>query len=112
MAGINPNLGNLKLQNLQLSKTAEVNTQEAKGKEVGGAKPSAVFVNADSAPILQGDYDGCRLGDVWIYLDPHGNALYSRLTLNAQGERVWIEIDATDVQERDYEKDRGNIRRY
>ena len=62
MADINLNLRNLKLQNLQLSKTVNVDTQKAEGKNTGDAKPSAVWygrIISDRA-FLYDNLDGSR----------------------------------------------------
>ena len=110
MAGINPNLGNLKLQNLQLSKTAEVDTQKAEDKGVGDAKPAAVwFVNWNkNAPTREkGDV---KPGDVIISIE--GDKVhYYRVTIDAHGTPVCARISADDIQDRDYETDRGDLRR-
>ena len=106
MAGINPNLGNLKLQNLQLSKTAEVDTQEEKGKEVGEAKPAAVW-------LANGHTNGSgrkntKVGDVFVTIQ--GDKItYERLVLDEKGERRLMPINANDVHETDFEEDRGDI---
>ena len=43
MAGINPNLGKMNLQHVQLNATAKVNAQKTEDKENGDAKKSAVW---------------------------------------------------------------------
>ena len=111
MAGINPNLGNnLKLQNLQLSKTVNVDTQNNKGKEVDDAKPAAVFIRnlTGSGPAYNKDVD-LVLGDVLITIEGD-KVYYERCVMDARGEWCFIPISADDVQDRDYETDRGDIR--
>ena len=111
MAGINPNLGNnLKLQNLQLSKTVNVDTQNNKGKKVGDAKPAAVWISNWNKPGI-GSSKGrdLKLGDVVIIL-AGDNVSYYRVTLDEQGERIYLPISAADVQDRDFETDRGDLR--
>ena len=110
MAGINPNLGNLKLQNLQLSKTAEVDTQKAEGEDVGNAKPSAVWILYDNQPgmIPNGGYNP-KDGDVLITIRGD-EVFYSRLLINEKGERIFEQITADEIKPSDYEDDRGHIR--
>ena len=110
MAGINPNLGhNLKLQNLQLSKTAEVDTQKAEDKGVGDAKPAAVWINNWNSGPLRNKGRELKLGDVIISIEGD-NVSYHRLTIDARGDQVLVPISADDVQDCDYETDRGDIR--
>ena len=100
MAGIN-NLGNnLKLQNLQLSKTAEVDTQKSEGKEVGDAKPSAVWLVGCNNPLGR---DVPKENDVFI-VNNDGKLVYFRLI---EGE--YVKISHKDVKDSDYEENRGDI---
>ena len=111
MAGINPNLGkNLKLQQLQLNSTAKVDTKKAKGEEVGDAKPAAVWIFNfnDSGPICNKGIDA-KPGDVVITIEGD-KVYYERITIDAKGNRALVPISADDVQDRDYETDRGDIR--
>ena len=111
MAGIN-NLGNnLKLQQLQLNSTAKVDTQNNKGKEVGDAQTSAVWIfnGNTNGPVVNRGYNPVH-GDVVIMIK-NNTVEYFRATINAQGETEFIKITADDVQISDYEKDRGDIRR-
>ncbi len=108
MAGINPNLGNnFKLQNLQLNSTVKVDTQKAEDKDVGDAKPAAVWLPCQSSDFIQGKAD-VRLGDVQY--NSRSNE-WRRLTLNEKGEQVWILIQQNDVSMDDFEADRGDLRR-
>ena len=108
MAGINPNLGNnLKLQNLQLSKTAKVDTQNNKGKEVGDAKPAAVWLRDGNAPsseaIVTIQNPDIMPGDVIFYDDGP-----RRICVNYDGT---LYLAKTEVSKRDFEANRGDVRR-
>ena len=97
MAEINSNLGNFKLPNLQLSKTAEVGTQKAAGKEVGEAQTSAV--------LIKGVHDGkTKVNDVRIDLS---NGKVERLMPNNKGELDWQQITFEDISDNDYINERG-----
>ena len=47
MAGINQNLGNLKLQNLQLSKTVNVGTPKDENTKIEDSRKAAVWVSCN-----------------------------------------------------------------
>ena len=111
MAGIS-NLGNFNVkQAQQLSKTAEIDTQKAEDKGVGDAKPAAVWINNwnGRGPTHNIGRD-VKLGDVMISIE--GDKVhYHRLMLSETGDYLMVPISADDVMDRDYETDRGDIRR-
>ena len=108
MAGINPNLPNLKLQNLQLSKTAEVDTQKAEDKGVGDAKPAAVWINDmdGNGPATNGR--DVKENDVFITMKGGKVVRIQRIKRDEQGNYTIVDLTADQVLDSDWEKDRGD----
>ena len=110
MAGINPNLGNnLKLQNLQLSKTVNVGTPKDENTEIEDSRKVAVWVSCNGN--WNNDFfNKVKLGDVNIAIDGNGVKYYRLVVINEQGDEDWVEIQADQVKPSDYEKDCGDLR--
>ena len=103
MAGINPNLGNLKLTNLQLNPTAKVDTK-APEQEVGDAKPAAVWNNSTSKNKVNQWKDG----DVVVKTGFLGIRTYYRVSIDKDGVQSIEQIKRRDLEESDFENNRGN----
>ena len=100
MAGIN-NLGkNLNVQKTQqLKATAKVDTQNNKNKEVGDAKPAAVWL----------DFKKANEGDVVLAVD-NGRVVAWRCVSDNESGTGFQKIKIEDINSNDFERDRGDIR--
>ena len=83
---------------------------EDENKQAPKAGKSAVWiVNSNIGPEVNKGFEP-KLGDVIITIE-RDKVYYHRKTIDAQGEYVWMDITADDIQDSDYETDRGDIRR-
>ena len=115
MAGINNfNLGNnLKLQQTQqLKATVEVDTQKSEGKEVGDAKPSAVWTSRFQLQKGWNDMGSNIYHDGDVIMSPgrNGKLEYYRVMALGEGDKVLLcKISYNEISDYDYEEYRGDI---